>query len=96
MVANWLANHTHTHTHTQSEIPQVHHPSDFKCVFMLTKKCTTRKLLVNFCLGQNEPGITLESSERLLQRGSGGRSIGKILVKGEFNTQVLTLQEVFC
>ena len=28
---------------------------------------------------------TSDSSERLLQRGSGGRSIYKILVKGEFN-----------
>ena len=40
-------------------------------------------------MGQNEdcsPGdITSYSSERLLQRGSGGRSMDKMLVKGKFN-----------
>ena len=40
-------------------------------------------------MGANEdcsPGdSTSDSSERLRQRGSGGRSIYKILVKGEFN-----------
>ena len=40
-------------------------------------------------MGQNEdwsPGdSTSDSSERLPQRGSGGRSIYKILVKEEFN-----------
>ena len=42
-----------------------------------------------FYLGQNEhciPGdSTSDSSERLLQRGSGARSVYKILVRGEFN-----------
>ena len=42
-----------------------------------------------FCLGHKEDCMsgdsTSDSSERLLQRGSGGRSIYKILVKGEFN-----------
>ena len=41
-----------------------------------------------FYLGQNEdcsPGdSTSDSSEKLLQKGSRGRSIYKILVKGEF------------
>ena len=31
-------------------------------------------------------GSISESSERLLQSGSGGRSIHKVLVKGEFHT----------
>ena len=39
---------------------------------------------------QNEdcsPGGSIsENSERLLQSGSGGRSIYKVLMKGEFNT----------
>ena len=52
------------------------------------KRCTTWELRVKFYLGQNEdcsPGdSTADSSERLLQRGSGGRSIHTILVKGEF------------
>ena len=41
-------------------------------------------------LGENEDdslgGSISDSSERLLQRGSGGRSVYKVLVKGEFNT----------
>ena len=41
-------------------------------------------------LGQNvdcSPGGSIsDSSETLLQRGCGGRSIYKVLVKGEFNT----------
>ena len=47
-------------------------------------------LRVKFYLGQNEdcsPGGSIsDSSERLLQTGSGGRSIDKVLVKGEFRT----------
>ena len=43
-----------------------------------------------FYLGQNEdcsPGGSIsDSSERLLQSGSGGKSIYKVLGKGEFNT----------
>ena len=42
-----------------------------------------------FYLGQNEDcdlgDSTLDSSERLSQTGSGGRSIYKILVKEKFN-----------
>ena len=41
-----------------------------------------------FYLGQNEDcrlgGSISASSERLLQSGSGGKSIYKVLVKGEF------------
>ena len=44
---------------------------------------------VKLYLGKNEDcslgDSTSDSSERLLQRGSGGRWIYKILVKGEFN-----------
>ena len=69
---------------------------------MLTKKrCTTWELCVKFYLGQNEdcsPGGSIsDSSERLLQSGRGGRSIYKVLVKGEFNTMKHSfLQMVFC
>ena len=57
---------------------------------MLTKKrCTTWELCVKFYLGQNEdcsPGGSIsDSSERLLQSGGGGKSIYKVLVKGEFS-----------
>ena len=42
-----------------------------------------------FYLGQNEDyspgGSTSHSSERLLQSGDGGKSMYKVLVKGEFN-----------
>ena len=42
-----------------------------------------------FYLGQNEDctleGSISDSSDRLLQSGSGGRSIYKVLVKGEFS-----------
>ena len=45
---------------------------------------------VKFYWGQNEDcsprGSISDSSERLLQRSSGGKSIYKVLVKGEFNT----------
>ena len=52
-------------------------------------------------LGQNEdcsPGGSIsDSSETLLQRGSGGRSIYKVLVKGEFNTIKHSFyKSVFC
>ena len=51
---------------------------------------------IKFYLGQNEdcsPGdSTSESSERLLQRGSGGRSIYRILVNGEVNA----IKQLFC
>ena len=57
------------------------------------------ELQVKFYLGQNEE-CSLEdslsdSSERLLQSSSGGRSI-KVLVKGEFSTMKHSLQKVFC
>ena len=52
-------------------------------------RCTTWELWVKFYLRQDEdcsPGGSIsESSERLLQSGSGGKSIYKVLVKGEFN-----------
>ena len=45
---------------------------------------------LKFYLGQNEdcnPGGSIsDSSKRVLQSSSGGRSIYKVLVKGEFNT----------
>ena len=69
---------------------------------MLTKKrCTTWELWVKFYLGQNKddsPGdSTSVSSERLLQRGSGGRrSLYIILVKGEFSAVKCLLYKVFC
>ena len=54
------------------------------------KKCTSWELQVKFYLRQNEdcsPGGSIsDSSERLLQSSSGGKSIYKVLVKGEFNT----------
>ena len=53
------------------------------------KRCTTWELWVKFYWGQNEdcsPGGSIsDSSERLLQSGSGGKSIYNVLVKGEFN-----------
>ena len=54
------------------------------------KRCTTWELWVKFYLGQNEdcsPGDSISgSSERVLQSGCGGKSIYKVLVKGEFDT----------
>ena len=48
------------------------------------------ELCIKFYLEQNEdfnPGDSIsDSSEKLLQSGSGGKSIYKVLVKGEFNT----------
>ena len=45
---------------------------------------------VKFYLGQNEDcspgGSTSDSSERPLHRGSGGSSVYKVLVNGEFGT----------
>ena len=56
------------------------------CVCMCVCLC----VCVKFYLGQNEDcslgGSISDSSERLLQRGSGGKSMYKVLVKGEFNT----------
>ena len=53
------------------------------------KKMHNVRVRVKFHLGQNEncsPGdSTLHSSERLLQIGSGGRSVYKILVKVAFS-----------
>ena len=52
----------------------------------LKKRCTTWELWVKFYLGQNEDcsseGSISESSERLLQRSSGRKTIYKVLVKG--------------
>ena len=53
---------------------------------MSTKKCTTGELQVKFYWGQSSGDSTSESSERLLQRGNGGRSVYKVLVKEEFHT----------
>jgi len=59
-------------------------------IILLTEKNAQRELPVKFYLGQSEDcspeGSISDSSERLLQKGSGGRSIYKVLVKGEFNT----------
>ena len=53
------------------------------------KRCPVWELRVEFCLGQKEDCILgdsiSDSSGRLLQRTSGGRSIYKIFEKGEFN-----------
>ena len=63
------------------------------------KRCTTGELLVKFYLGQNEdysPGGSIsDSSERLLQSSSGGKSIYKVLVKGEFNTMKYSFYKRF-
>ena len=52
-----------------------------------------------FYLGQNEDcsqgGSISDSSERLLQRGSGGKSIYEVLVKGEFNTRKHSIYKRF-
>ena len=40
-------------------------------------------------------GSISDSSERLLQRGSGGKSIYKVLVKGEFNTMKHSIYKRF-
>ena len=63
------------------------------------KRCTTWALWVKFYLGQNENcspgGSASDNSERLLQRGSGGRSIYKVLVKVAFNTINHSLYKMF-
>ena len=62
---------------------------DFSNVLLTKKRCTAWELWVKLSLGQYEthsPGdSTTDNSEKLLQRGSGGKSIYKILVKGEFD-----------
>ena len=54
------------------------------------KKICYLRVVSKFYLGQNEDcslgGSISESSERLLQSGSGGKSMYKVLVKAEFNT----------
>ena len=61
---------------------------------------STKKMQVKFHLRQNADyslgDRTSYNCERLLQRGSGGRLIYKILVKGEFNTIKHSLYSVFC
>ena len=56
-------------------------------------------LRVKFYLGQNEDcsleGSISDSSERLLQSGSGGKSVYKVLVKGEFNTMKHSIYKRF-
>ena len=65
-------------------------PEILKVLCWLKKRYTTWELWVKFYLGQNEdcsPGGSIsDSSERLFQSGSGGKSIYKVLVQGEFNT----------
>ena len=55
---------------------------------------------MKFYLGQNEDcslgGSISDSSERLLQSGSGGRPIYKVLVKGEFNTMKHSFYKKVC
>ena len=62
------------------------------------KRCTTWELQVKFYLGQNEdcsPGGSIsDSSERLLQSGSRGESIYKVLVKGEHRVPPSTLNSL--
>ena len=56
-------------------------------VFVNEKRCTAWELQVKFYLGQNEDcSLGDSTSERLLQRGSGGRSIYKVLEKAKFRT----------
>ena len=54
---------------------------------------------MKFYLGQNEDcssgGSISDSSERLLQTGSGGKTIYKVLVKGEFNTMKHSIYKRF-
>ena len=56
---------------------------------MLNKKIHNLIIVSEFYLGQNEDWspevITSDRSEKLLQRGHGGRSLNKILVKGQLN-----------
>ena len=72
----------------------------FQCMTKFTtKKKKIYNLRVKFYLGQNEdcsPGGSIsDSSETLLQSGSGGKSIYKVLVKGEFSAMKLILQKIF-
>ena len=64
-------------------------PVTLSSLLLTKERCTTWELWVKFYLGQNEDcslgGSISDSSERLLLSGSGGKSIYKILVKGEFN-----------
>ena len=57
---------------------------------LLIKETHNVRVKLKFYLGQNEDcstgDSTLDSSERLFQRDSGGRSIYKVLMKVEFNT----------
>ena len=56
-------------------------------------------LRVKFYLGQNEDcslkGSISDSSERPFQSGSGGKSVYKVLVKGEFNTMKHSIYKRF-
>ena len=64
------------------------------------KRYTAWELWVKFHLGQNEDcclGYSIsDSSERLLQSSSGGKSIYKVLVKGEFNTMKYSFYKKVC
>ena len=66
-------------------------------VFVHLKKILN--LRVEFYLGQNEDcgsgGSISDSSERLLQRRSWGRSIYKVMVKGECNTIKYSFYKMF-
>ena len=74
--------------------PGVHRPSKCLCwlwgsILSTKNRCTSWELWVKFYLGQNEGhslgGSISDSSERVLQSGNGGKSIYKVLVKGEYN-----------
>jgi len=60
------------------------------CHCGLKKDVQLESCELSFIWGQNEDcslgGSISNSSERLFQSGSGGRSVYKVLVKGEFST----------
>ena len=74
---------------SQSDTPALWTGS-WRGVVSTKKGYTVWELWVKFYLEQNDDcclGCNIsDSSERLLQRSSGGRSIYKVLMKGEFNT----------
>ena len=66
---------------------------------MSTNKMHNMRDVSSVLFGENEDcslgDSTSDSSERLFQRGSGGRSKYKILVKGEFNALNCLLNKGF-
>ena len=63
------------------------------------KKICYLRVVSKFYLGQNEDcslgGSISDSSERLLQSGSGGKSVYKVWVKEEFNTMKHSIYKRF-